>query len=152
MGLCRQRTFKKRRLPTKLRREHSLRTALLTIAQRAKTAYTQKTAPKTALTKQKKCHEFCTTYAKIRDINNFKFNLPHVPKEGGETPFLPRERFRANAERALAKRGIHSAAPSAMSPQGANGYRHGCMKLPVQTALRTAPTALATRTGQHPLA
>lgn len=56
----------------------------------------------------KKCHEFCTTYAKIRDINNFKFNLPHVPKEGGETPFLPRERFRANAERALAKRGIHS--------------------------------------------
>lgn len=58
--------------------------------------------------KNKKCHEFCTTYAKIRDINNFKLNLPHVPKEGGETPFLPRERFRANADRALAKRGIHS--------------------------------------------
>ncbi len=58
--------------------------------------------------KTKKCHEFCTTYAKIRDINNFKFNLPHVPKEGGETLFLPRERFRANADRALAKRGIHS--------------------------------------------
>ena len=108
MGICRQRTFKKRRLPTKLRRKHSLRTALLTTAQRAKTAYTQKTAPKTALTKQKKCHEFCTTYAKIRDINNVKLNLPHAPKEGGETPFLPRERFRANAERALAKRGMHS--------------------------------------------
>lgn len=58
--------------------------------------------------KTKKCHEFCTTYAKIRDINNVKLNLPHVPKEGGETPFLPRERFRANAEHALAKRGIHS--------------------------------------------
>lgn len=93
--------------------------------------------------KTKKCHEFCTTYAKIRDINNFKFNLPHVPKEGGETPFLPRERFRANADRALAKRGIHSDAPSVMSPQGANRYRHGCMKLPIQTTLRTAPTALA---------
>lgn len=93
--------------------------------------------------KTKKCHEFCTTYAKIRDINYFKFNLPHVPKEGGETPFLPRERFRANADRALAKRGIHSDAPSVMSPQGANRYRHGCMKLPVQTTLRTATTALA---------
>lgn len=108
MGICRQRTFKKRQLPTELRRKHSLRTALLTTAQRAKTAYTQKNCTENRTNKTKKCHEFCTTYAKIRDINNFKLNLPHVPKEGGETPFLPRERFRANADRALAKRGIHS--------------------------------------------